>query len=130
NTLTTCFVTSPKSTCNWVNPGPRTLANSSRGVRSACHTPETSGLPLTRGAGAERFGLPSAVRGVLGSRWSSHCASTHTILPISTSQSMDASLEIFLSPPLRSTNLPAAPHDSEQGGGGTYVFLIFSRYSG
>lgn len=37
------------------------------GANSVCQTPDRSGLPLeARGTGAERFGLPSLVRGVPG----------------------------------------------------------------
>ena len=41
--------------------GVRKLTTALSGRRSACQTPERSGLPLTRGAGAVRFGLPSLV---------------------------------------------------------------------
>src|SRR5579864_7884585 len=46
---------------------PNKLASSPGAASSGCHTPERSGLPLIRGAGAERLGLPSLVRGVRGS---------------------------------------------------------------
>jgi len=43
--------------------------------RVACHTPDRSTLPSgPRGAGADRFALPSLVRGIPGSRLFSHCA--------------------------------------------------------
>src|SRR5688572_5213332 len=39
------------------------------------HVPDKSGLPFgMRGAGASRFGRPSAVRGMSGVRWIGHCA--------------------------------------------------------
>jgi hypothetical protein len=41
---------------------------------SATQIPERSIFPLTRGAGAVRFGLPSAVRGMPAERRFSHCA--------------------------------------------------------
>src|SRR5687767_8856591 len=42
---------------------------------TAFHSPFKSGLPSgRRGAGAVRFGLPSAVRGIRGSKCFSHCA--------------------------------------------------------
>jgi hypothetical protein len=44
---------------------------------SASQTPEKSILPSTvRGAGAARFGLPSAVRGTAGFGYVNHCADT------------------------------------------------------
>src|ERR1051325_10162302 len=51
-------------------------AGSMRGAGSGpVHTPLKSGLPSgPRGAGAVRFGLPSAVRGMPGVFRSSHCA--------------------------------------------------------
>src|SRR5262249_34840881 len=55
---------------------PSTLAYSVRGARSACQTPLKSGLPLRRGGGAVKLGLPSLVRGVRGSGWFTHCAET------------------------------------------------------
>ena len=41
----------------------------------ACHSPERSGFPSdARGAGADRFGLPSVVRGMPGVFSVNHCA--------------------------------------------------------
>src|ERR1700680_2967725 len=52
------------------------------GTGSVCQTPERSGLPLdARGAGAERLGLPSRVRGVPGVGWFNHWACAHTSAP-------------------------------------------------
>src|ERR1700704_736117 len=61
----------------WTSPGFRSAAM----LRSylgeiLCHRPERSGLPSTvRGAGAVRFGLPFAARGIPGVGYFSHCAS-------------------------------------------------------
>src|SRR5215475_3333953 len=96
-TLITCLVTSFKSGCIWGSPGPSTRTHSLTGVRSACHKPDRSGLPFNRGAGAERFGRPSAVRGSEASRWLSHCASKQTTAPANTSPTVDASLSITTS---------------------------------
>jgi len=44
-------------------------------LRFESHMPDRSGFPsAARGAGAVRFGLPSAVRGTLGSRGFAHWA--------------------------------------------------------
>src|SRR5713101_216240 len=52
-----------------LSPGTsNTLEFSPGGANSVRQTPDRSGLPLeARGVGAERFGLPSLVRGVRGS---------------------------------------------------------------
>src|SRR5207244_10739740 len=45
--------------------------------------PERSGLPSgVLGAGAERFGFPSRVRGIPGVGWRSHCAKSETLVEI------------------------------------------------
>ncbi len=44
----------------------------------ASQTPERSGLPSRRGAGAVKIGLPSLVRGVPGVSWWIHCAGAKT----------------------------------------------------
>src|SRR5437763_2234675 len=45
-------------------------------LRFESHIPDRSGFPsAVRGAGAVRFGLPSSVRGTLGSRGFAHWAS-------------------------------------------------------
>src|SRR6266853_2822074 len=52
------------------------------GTGSVCQTPERSGLPLdARGAGEERFGLPSRVRGVPGLGWFNHWACAYINAP-------------------------------------------------
>ena len=49
------------------------------GLGAGCHRPDKSGLPSgVLGAGAARFGLPSAVRGIPGVGQSSHCAPNET----------------------------------------------------
>jgi hypothetical protein len=65
-------MSSPKPFC----PPGSILMSSGIGAGSACHTPERSGVPCApvRGAGAARFGLPSAVRGRSGVGWFTHCA--------------------------------------------------------
>src|SRR6266853_2813939 len=56
---------SPGTTAKLTSPNRR--SNSPEGASSVCQTPERSGFPLdARGAGAERFGLPSLFRGVPG----------------------------------------------------------------
>src|SRR5437879_1233111 len=57
---------SPGTTKGLTSPNKRSF--SPGGASSVCQTPEKSGLPPeARGEGAERFGLPSRVRGVCGS---------------------------------------------------------------
>src|SRR5215467_4434856 len=58
-------------------PGRRYCPISATGALSACQIPERSGLPLRRGARADRFGLPSGVRGIIGSRYTAHGALTY-----------------------------------------------------
>ena len=62
--LLTYFVISPRSTWMFDGSVPRARIYSLTAVRSACQTPDKFGLPFTRGAGADKFGLPSLVRGV------------------------------------------------------------------
>ena len=38
--------------------------------------------------------------------------------------------DVAIQPARRLTKLPATPQSAVHGGGGTYVFLIFLRYSG
>src|SRR5437899_10013068 len=64
----------------------------------ACQSPERSGLPLSRGAGAVRIGLPSRVRGVRWSGWF-HCAYVGTSSPL-TATTVTVTLLIFMSIPL------------------------------
>src|ERR1700681_2358010 len=55
------------------------------------HRPERSGLPSgARGAGATRFGLPSAVRGVPGVGWFNHCAASGALNATVTTAIRDA----------------------------------------
>src|SRR5213594_712973 len=45
--------------------------------------PDRSGLPSgALGAGAERFGFPSGVRGIPDVGWRSHCAKSETLVEI------------------------------------------------
>src|SRR5262249_4730603 len=45
-----------------------------------CQIPDRSGLPsVVRGAGAVRSGLRSAVRGMLGVGWSTHCPASGVV---------------------------------------------------
>src|SRR6185369_2642016 len=67
---------SSPGTLNVPKPGPYKRAISADGVGSTCHSPERSGLPFTRGAGADRLGLPSRVRGMPGVGECIHCACT------------------------------------------------------
>src|SRR5258708_16931773 len=60
----------------------------------ACQSPERSGLPLSRGAGAVRIGLPSRVRGVPWSGWF-HCAYVGTSSPV-TATTVTVTLLIFM----------------------------------
>ena len=59
-------VRSSPGTLKVFKPGPYKRAISADGVGSTCHNPERSGLPFTRGAGADRFAFPSRPRGVPG----------------------------------------------------------------
>src|SRR5437016_6127447 len=65
--LNTYLETLGRSICKSKNPGGKARVSSLRGVASASQRPERSGLPLRRGAGAVKLGLPSLVRGVRGS---------------------------------------------------------------
>src|SRR5262245_29326338 len=58
-------------------PGRRNRCISATGALSGCQIPERSGLPLSRGTGADKFGLPSRVRGTVGSRYTAHWALTY-----------------------------------------------------
>src|SRR4030095_20101 len=58
-------------------PGRRNCCISATGALSACQIPERSGLPLSRGGGADRFGVPSRVRGTVGSWYTAHWALTY-----------------------------------------------------
>src|SRR5579872_443846 len=65
-------------------PPGRIFISSLIGAPSPCQTPDRSGLPLeARGAGADKLGLPSLVRGAPGSRVFSHCAWTPAVNPTS-----------------------------------------------
>src|ERR1700674_1304460 len=61
--------------CMGTSPGLRSAARFRRYFGLGFQIPERSGLPYgIFGAGAVRFGLPSAVRGTLGVLLVSHCA--------------------------------------------------------
>src|SRR5713226_2258436 len=76
----------------------------------ACQSPERSGLPLSRGAGAVRVGLPSRVRGVRWSGWI-HCAYVGASSPV-TATTVTLTLLIFMSTPLRLSCSAASQPDS------------------
>src|SRR5437762_5671393 len=67
-----------------LTPAGRIFMSSLMGAPSPCQTPDRSGLPLeARGAGADKLGLPSLVRGIPESRVFSHCAWTPRVVPTS-----------------------------------------------
>src|SRR6266852_6626056 len=77
----------------------------------AFQSPERSGLPLSRGAGAVKIGLPSRVRGVPWSGWI-HCAYVGTSSPV-TATTVTLTLLIFMSIPLRLFCSVASQPDSQ-----------------
>src|SRR6266516_2024888 len=66
--------------CIGAPPGPAARSCSSR-LSAARQSPDRSGLPSTAfGAGADKIGLPSGVRGVFGSFTFTHCANAATFI--------------------------------------------------
>src|SRR6185369_5116889 len=68
---------------NWFDPnvGPSPVVGGPATARKFSQIPERSGLPsAVRGAGAFRFGFPSAVFGTPGVGCSGHCAHSVTAL--------------------------------------------------
>src|SRR6266705_3532317 len=63
---------------DWISPGFRSAATLPEYLAEIlCQIPDKSGLPsAVRGAGAARFGLPFALRGMPGVGYFSHCAAS------------------------------------------------------
>src|SRR5207253_1569465 len=74
-----CLKTVSAQGWNGTSPGFRSAAMSARYLAATWYIPESAGLPSAFfGAGAERFGLPSGVRGIPGVGILSHCAGANT----------------------------------------------------
>src|SRR5438128_10259360 len=96
--------------CIGAPPGPAARSCSSR-LSAARQSPDRSGLPSTAfGAGADKIGLPSGVRGVFGSFTFTHWANAATF--IATTTAISRILLMFLLIYSHTSELPANMFDS------------------